>query len=81
MIVREERIVEIRGLAGDMSPKGAAWVLIEKAGDRYAITGRAQRESIDAFFAPRAVESAEIAIKASVAWADLLGIPLIYVRE
>jgi hypothetical protein len=55
--------------------------LIEKAGDRYAITGRAQRESIDAFLAPRAVESAEVAIKASVAWADLLGIPLIYVRE
>jgi hypothetical protein len=79
--VLRRSIVEIRGLAGDMSPKGAAWILIEKAGDRYAITGRAQRESIDAFFAPRGAESAEIAIRASVAWADLLGIPLIYVRE
>jgi hypothetical protein len=73
--------VEIRNLVGDTRPTGAAWVLIEREGDRYAIRGYAQREAIDAFFVSRGVESAEVAIMASIAWADLLSIPQIYVRD
>jgi hypothetical protein len=62
-------------------PKGAAWILIEKDGGRFALSGRACRGRIDASFTSRGLDTPEAAIKASVAWADLLDIPLIYVRE
>ena len=75
-------MVEVRNLQdSEKEPQGASWVLIEKTGDHFAVCGRAQGQAIDASFAPRGFDTAEQAIKASVTWADLLGIPVIYVKE
>jgi hypothetical protein len=75
-------VVEVRNLGSNQAgPDGAAWVLIEKVGDKYSVTGRASQKAIDASFAPREFDTAEEAIKASVVWADLLGIPVLYVRD
>jgi hypothetical protein len=75
-------VVEVRNLQGDVGePKGGSWVLIEKMGDNFSVSGKAQGKTIDASFAPRGFDTAEQAIKASVTWADLLGIPVIYVKE
>jgi hypothetical protein len=75
-------VVEVRNLQDSESePQGTSWVLIEKMGDNFAVCGRAQGKAIDASFAPRGFDTAEQAIKASVTWADLLGIPVIYVKE
>jgi hypothetical protein len=74
-------LVEVRNLAdGEAAPSGAAWVLIEKVGETFAVNGQANGNSIAASFSPRGFDTGEAAIKASVAWADLLGIPLIYVK-
>jgi hypothetical protein len=79
---KETLMVEVLNLTdGEAEPDGAAWVLIEKKADEYIITGRASGRTIDASFAPCGFDTAEAAIKASVAWADLLGIPVIYVRD
>ena len=75
-------MVEVRNLRDDkMAPETAAWVLIQKTGENFSVSGMAKRNAIDASFAPRGFESAESAIKASVAWADLLEIPVIFVRD
>jgi hypothetical protein len=75
-------VVEVRNLHdNDGEPKETSWVLIEKMGENFSVTGKAQGKTIDASFAPRGFDTAEQAIKASVTWADLLGIPVIYVRE
>jgi hypothetical protein len=75
-------VVEVRNLQdNEIEPRGASWVLIEKMGGNFAVSGKAQGKAIDASFAPRGFDTAEQAIKASVTWADLLGIPIIYVRE
>ena len=76
-----EIAVEVRNLFGETAPQGASWILIEKDGSRFAISGKACRGTIDASFASRGLDTPEAAIKASVAWADLLDIPLIYVRD
>jgi len=68
-------------LFGETSPKGSACVLIEKEDDRFTVSGKACRGTIDASFASRGLDTPEAAIKASVVWADLLDIPLIYVRD
>jgi hypothetical protein len=73
--------VEVRRLTGEMAPNGAAWVLIEKEGEGFAICGRAHRSAIDASFVSHGLNTPEVAIRASVAWADLLDIPLLFVRE
>ena len=75
-------MVEVRNLQGDkVEPRGVSWVLIEKFGENFTVCGKAQGKAIDASFAPRGFDTAEQAIKASVTWADLLGIPIIYVRD
>jgi hypothetical protein len=75
-------MVEVLKLKADeSSPTVAAWILIQKEGPHFAVSGVAKGKAIDASFAPRGFDSAENAIKASVAWADLLEIPVIYVRE
>jgi hypothetical protein len=75
-------MMEVRNLRPDETqPSGPAWVLIEKIGDKYAVRGQANHKAVDASFAPSDFDTAEVAIKASVAWADLLGIPLLYVKD
>jgi hypothetical protein len=75
-------MVEVLKLKADESaPDAAAWILIQREGADYAVSGIARGKAIDASFAPRGFDSAETAIKASVAWADLLEIPVIYVRD
>jgi len=75
-------MVEVRNLKDDeIAPAAPAWVLIQKDGDHFAVRGVAKGKTVDASFAPRGFDSAERAIKASVAWADLLEIPVIYVRD
>lgn len=77
-----QAMVEVLKLKADESaPNGAAWVLIQRQGELFAVNGVAKGNAIDASFAPQAFDSAEEAIKASVAWADLLEIPVIYVRD
>jgi hypothetical protein len=75
-------MVEVLRLKADESaPNAAAWILIQRTGDHFSVTGAAKGKAIDASFAPRGFDSAEKAIKASVVWADLLEIPVIYVRD
>ncbi len=75
-------MVEVRNLKDkETAPKSPAWVLIQKRGGGFSVCGVAKGKAIDAAFAPRGFDSAEKAIKASVAWADLLEIPVIYVKE
>jgi hypothetical protein len=75
-------VVEVRNLAShETAPKEAAWVLIERSGERFDVVGQARGAAIDAAFAPRGLETAEAAIKAAVAWADLLGISVLYVKD
>ena len=75
-------MVEVRNLKDhEAAPQTASWVLIEKTDGNFSVVGMAKGKTIDASFAPRGFESAESAIKASVAWADLLEIPVIYVRD
>jgi hypothetical protein len=73
--------VEVRNLFGDTAPKGVAWILIEKKAEGFAISGKAHRTSIAASFASHGLDPPEAAIRASVAWADLLDIPLIYIKD
>ena len=75
-------MVEVRNLKEeDAAPHTAAWILIQKTGGAFTVSGAAKGKTIDASFSPRGFDTAEKAIKASVAWADLLEIPVIYVRE
>jgi hypothetical protein len=75
-------MVEVRNLQQDGTmPKGDAWVLIEKAGAEYLISARAKGKTVDAALAPRGFDSAEAAILAATGWADLLQIPILYVRD
>ena len=75
-------MVEVRNLRNkENAPKSPAWVLIQKRGGGFSVSGVAKGKTIDAAFSPRGFDSAEKAIKASVAWADLLEIPVIYVKE
>jgi hypothetical protein len=79
---REDPMVEVRNLQPDVAtPKGDAWVLIEKTGAEYLISARAKGRTVDAALAPRGFDSAEAAIRAATGWADLLQIPLLYVRD
>jgi hypothetical protein len=75
-------MVEVLTLKADESaPNAAAWILIQGKDDHFSVSGVAKGKAIDASFAPSGFDSAEKAIKASVAWADLLEIPVIYVRD
>jgi hypothetical protein len=62
-------------------PKGDAWVLVKKEGDQYLVEGKVNGKSMDASVAPRGFNTPAVAIRAATAWADLLTIPVIYVRE
>jgi hypothetical protein len=75
-------VVKVRNLQDDaVEPRGVSRVLIEKLGENCTVCGKAQGKAIDASFAPRGFDTAEQAIKASVTWADLLGIPIVYLRD
>jgi hypothetical protein len=75
-------MVEVRALAVEADePSGEAWVLIEKRNGQYFVRGRQNGNALDASVAPSGVDSPEAAIQAATAWADLLGIALLYVRD
>jgi hypothetical protein len=75
-------MVEVRSLAVDAgAPPGDDWVLVEKRGGSYFVSGRRSGKTLDASVAPAGVGSPEAAIHAATAWADLLGVSLLYVRD
>jgi hypothetical protein len=75
-------MVEVRNLKTDAdAPVGEAWVLVEKRGGLYFITGRRNGQAVDASVAPSGFDSPEAAIHAATAWADLLSAPILYVRD
>jgi hypothetical protein len=76
-------MVEVRSLKEDepYPPEGEAWILIEKRGELYFIRGQSRDASVEATLAATGVDSAQVAIKGAVAWADLLMAPIIYVRN
>jgi hypothetical protein len=74
-------MVEVRNLKTEEDePTGDAWVLVEKRGGLYFITGRQNGQAVDASVAPSGLDSPEAAIHAATAWADLLSAPILYVR-
>ena len=74
-------MTEIRTLRdGDSVPEDAAWVSIKKEDGKFNVSGQAAGLDKPVFFAGPGFDTAEEAIKASVAWADLLGAGVLYVR-
>jgi hypothetical protein len=75
-------MVEVRNLKGnDSGPEGTGWVMLEKRGGFYFLTGRASGKSVDADVAPSGFDSPDAAIHAATHWADLLAVPVVYVRD
>ena len=75
-------MVEIRSLKRDArAPRGDAWILIEKRGDAYFIVGRQNGASVDASVSTNAFRTPEEAMQAAMAWADLLSVPYLYMRD
>jgi hypothetical protein len=72
-------MVEVRRLEVDAGlPSGEAWILVEKRGDLYFVFGRSEGK---ATLAPSGVDNARVAFYSANAWADLLGVSLLYIRE
>jgi hypothetical protein len=75
-------MVEVRTLTVDVEgPPGEGWVLLEKRGDQYFISWRQNGKALETFVVPGGVDTPEAAIRAATGWADLLEIPLLYVRD
>jgi hypothetical protein len=75
-------VVELRSLKReDSAPSGDAWVLIEKHDRLYSITARQNGASVDASVSPPAFDTPEAAMQAATTWADLLSVPVIYLRD
>jgi hypothetical protein len=75
-------VVEILKLnATDDFPGGDAWILIEQREGLYFVRGQARGMTVEASLAATGMDSSEVAIRAALAWADLLTVPFIYVRE
>jgi hypothetical protein len=72
--------MEVRKLEGATNPEGTAWIVIEREDNLFTIEGNVGK-GVQPSFRSRGIRSPELAIKASVAWADLLSIPRLYVRE
>ena len=74
-------MVEVRELGPEESaPEGAAWVLIDKEDGKFKVSGQAAGTDRPVFFSRPGFASAEEAMKASIAWADLLAVQILYVR-
>lgn len=65
----------------DVFPESDAWILIEKRETLYFVRGQAGGMTVEASLAATGIDSADVAIRAALAWADLLTVPIIYVRE
>jgi hypothetical protein len=75
-------VVEILRLGeADAFPGGDAWILIEKREALYFVRGQAKGMMVEASLAATGMDSAEVAIRGALAWADLLSAPVIYVRD
>ncbi len=72
--------MEVRTLDGATNPGGGAWIVIEQEHGLFAIEGKAGN-GVQRSFRSRGIHSSELAIKATVALADLLSISRLYVRE
>jgi hypothetical protein len=78
----ECRVVEVHNLRREApKPKGDRWILIEKRDHRYFITGQSNGRPIDASAASAGFNTPDEAIRAAETWADLLEVPILYVRE
>ena len=71
--------MEVRNLDNTTDPEGGAWIMIEREDDLFTIKGNFGKGPQPSFES-RGIRSPELAIEASVAWADLLSIPRLYVR-
>jgi hypothetical protein len=74
-------MVEVRSLEIGAEPEGREWVLVEKRGKLYFITGRKDAKTVDATIAPAGLDDPEAAMHAAAAWADLLHVGVLYVRD
>lgn len=75
-------MVEIRKLGEtDPFPGGDAWILIERREALYFVRGQAAGMTVEASLAATGMDSAEVAIRGALAWADLLSAPVVYVRD
>lgn len=74
-------MVEMRNLSQGDEPEGESWILVEKRDSLFIITGRQNGASVDAALAPAPVDAPDAAIRAATAWADLLAVPFIYIRD
>ena len=70
-------MVEVRSWNAEDEPEGA-WIMIEKRGGDYFVTGRQNRAAVDP---DASFDTPEAAIRAATTWADLLAIPVLYVRD
>jgi hypothetical protein len=74
-------MVEVQRLnVCDGEPKGDHWVLIEKRGNSYLLTGVANGRAVDPHIAPTGFGSAETAMQAAISWAEYLEVPIIYTK-
>jgi hypothetical protein len=76
-------MVEVRRLKQTEAfpPPGRAWILIEKRDGLYFVRGQSKDASVEASLGATGTDSAAVAIRGAEAWADLLMVDVVYVRD
>jgi hypothetical protein len=74
-------MVEIREIPNDeLPPEDVDCVLIEKSGSKFVAKGSVGAPRSPTFYTPPAFPALEAAIEASMSWADLNDVPVIYIK-
>ncbi len=75
-------VAEVREISfKEYPPKGADWLLIERAGDKFTVNGSATGKREATFFVPRAFDTIDSAISPAKGWAELNDVPVVYIRD
>ena len=75
-------MAEIRHITTAERPsRGGHYVLIERAGSGEFVASGVSNRASDVFYAPEPVDDVQTAIAAADAWADLNGVPVVYVVD
>ncbi len=76
-------MAEIRHITTEQRPsRGGDFVLIEQAGSgKFVASSVFSHRASDIFYAPDPVEEVQTAIAAANTWADLNGVPVVFVVE
>ena len=76
-------MAEVRYITSAERPeRGGDCVLIERAGSgKFVASCVASHRASDIFYAPEPVDDVRTAVAAADAWADLNGVPVVYVVE